>query len=399
MLPPFPIPRLRAKLGLPPLKMGAPKSAATETLVRPVAPAPRPANQPLVPTKFQRQLLATKGLAEDDEDEGDLSSWVVRNRELEGKKKAEEERRRAQAELEARRKRKRAEMGDEDAVDPGYSARDLAGIKVKQSADDLDVGETVVLTLEDRAILGENGELDEGEDELINAVQAEERKRRKARAAAKKQGAVPDYDALHGAEDAEKADAEVALVIDEEGRIAAEEKRREAVRSKLMDRSAALLSEGALPGSDYMTKEEAEARFAKGKKEKKRKLRQKGPSLLEELEQIVGEGGESDLGSRAQRAERQRQMADAEAAEKQQKAANFDRALAKANYASLALKVGSNKKNSPICVYPSSPNPIYLLLFLSMSFPRTLSDKLPGRRRASDGGRGGRGAGASAPNR
>lgn len=51
--------------------------------------------------------------------------------------------------------------------------------------DDLGVGEEVVLTLADRGILDEKGNLDEaGDDELENVRLAEERKRKKAREAA-----------------------------------------------------------------------------------------------------------------------------------------------------------------------------------------------------------------------
>ena len=58
-------------------------------------------------------------------------------------------------------------------------------MQVKHDMDDLGVGEEVVLTLADRGILDEKGNLDEaGDDELENVRLAEERKRKKARAAA-----------------------------------------------------------------------------------------------------------------------------------------------------------------------------------------------------------------------
>ncbi|GAX79923.1 hypothetical protein CEUSTIGMA_g7363.t1 [Chlamydomonas eustigma] len=50
--------------------------------------------------------------------------------------------------------------------------------------DDLSRGDEVVLTLADRGILDEKGNLQEDEDELENVRIAEERKRKKAREAA-----------------------------------------------------------------------------------------------------------------------------------------------------------------------------------------------------------------------
>ncbi len=59
-------------------------------------------------------------------------------------------------------------------------------VQVRHGLTDLGTGEEVVLTLADRGILDERGNLDEhdGEDELENVRFAEERKRKKAREAA-----------------------------------------------------------------------------------------------------------------------------------------------------------------------------------------------------------------------
>lgn len=50
------------------------------------------------------------------------------------------------------------------------NARELAGMKVKHSADELNEGETMVLTLADRSILDDQGEIDEAAEELENSL-------------------------------------------------------------------------------------------------------------------------------------------------------------------------------------------------------------------------------------
>lgn len=65
---------------------------------------------------------------------------------------------------------------------------------MKHTADELDAGETMILTLEDKSILDESGNLveDDGSDALVNAAIAEEKKVAKAKRAAAKRS-VPLY--------------------------------------------------------------------------------------------------------------------------------------------------------------------------------------------------------------
>ncbi len=62
--------------------------------------------------------------------------------------------------------------------------------QVKHSADELDAGETMILTLEDKSILDEKGNLVEEDDAdaLINTAVAQEKKVAKAKRAAMKRG-------------------------------------------------------------------------------------------------------------------------------------------------------------------------------------------------------------------
>lgn len=61
---------------------------------------------------------------------------------------------------------------DEEAAAARHAA-DLAGMRVKHSADDLGAGETVILTLADRNILDDRGDLDEEDTpEVLEDVQS-----------------------------------------------------------------------------------------------------------------------------------------------------------------------------------------------------------------------------------
>ena len=50
------------------------------------------------------------------------------------------------------------------------SAKDLAGMRVKHNAEEMNEGETVILTMADRNILDDKGDLAEDADELENAL-------------------------------------------------------------------------------------------------------------------------------------------------------------------------------------------------------------------------------------
>ena len=58
----------------------------------------------------------------------------------------------------------------EEEEDEEAQARGLTGLKVKHTADELQEGETMILTLADKNILDEKGDLSEGEDELENVL-------------------------------------------------------------------------------------------------------------------------------------------------------------------------------------------------------------------------------------
>ena len=73
------------------------------------------------------------------------------------------------------------ESEDEDGGgggDAAYSSKELAGLKVRHGADEVNEGETMILTLKDSSILDEKrGALNEEEDELENVLAAENKRR------------------------------------------------------------------------------------------------------------------------------------------------------------------------------------------------------------------------------
>lgn len=64
-------------------------------------------------------------------------------------------------------------MSEDEEAGEARHAADLAGMRVKHSADDLGAGETVILTLADRNILDDKGDLDEEDaPEVLEDVQS-----------------------------------------------------------------------------------------------------------------------------------------------------------------------------------------------------------------------------------
>lgn len=96
----------------------------------------------------QEALAATKTLGEGGDETDDVMAWVGKSRTLE-QKRAEEARRKAE---EAKKKSQAAEEESDDEEAGlgagGTTAADLAGAKVRHTAEELAEGETMILTLE-----------------------------------------------------------------------------------------------------------------------------------------------------------------------------------------------------------------------------------------------------------
>lgn len=79
-----------------------------------------------------------------------------------------------------------AAASDDDDEDGPYSAADLEGMKVKTDVGELGDGDTIIVTLADKAILDERGNLRDEDDELEDVLAAQQKKRDVARKAAGK---------------------------------------------------------------------------------------------------------------------------------------------------------------------------------------------------------------------
>ncbi|GAB4814564.1 hypothetical protein N2152v2_001610 [Parachlorella kessleri] len=375
--------RLRISLGLKPLKAEAPqpsgpspeelrKQQEEERAVK----ADELAERVKVARERRRQqeaLTATRTLGEADEEVDDVMAWVNKNRTLTAAQQEEKRRREAEQQA-ASRRRDQKDEDDDDEDDEyggrypgGHSAAELAGVKVKHTAEELEAGETMILTLEDKPILDEKGNLREEEDLVLENILAREVKdREKAwRAAGKQAKPLWEEDGRRrGLLDKYDQEEEEMMQIDQGGAIdaAVAAKRQDDIRARLAAGAVKLEDAAAAPevkpASDFYSKEEmaqfarpclqttaisSPLQFAKPKKKKERKLKKKKALTAEEIaaleEEAAARGaGGSDLGSRAQRAERAQrkaaELANAEADRRQR----FDQALDKANYASLALR-------------------------------------------------------------
>lgn len=156
--------RIRTLLGLKPLRQGPPKEQREEVDASSV-PTPKPTayevRQRIAESrgKRTREELTTgpslgERLAADDENVSDSAAWVARMR-----------RRKVQESSSIRKISKRIE--DEDESEEEVIPSDLKVIH-KMSEFDLKAGDEMILTLKDRRLIDEEGELDETEDLLEN---------------------------------------------------------------------------------------------------------------------------------------------------------------------------------------------------------------------------------------
>ncbi|KAL4437375.1 hypothetical protein ABPG75_004514 [Micractinium tetrahymenae] len=415
--------KMRIALGLKPLKMEAeePKGPSKEAQAAKeaaekeakAAELAERVKQARERRQKQEELDRIKKLGDAGEDVDDVLAWVSRSRQAQDKKKAAEAEaaKRRAAEAAARRRGGRGSDDDdeEEHEDHGMpSAAELAGAKVKHTADELAEGETMILTLEDKGILDEKGNLVEEEDLVLeNILAREDRERAKARKAAGKQ-AKPLWE-----EDGKRRtlldkydeEEEQMMQLDDAGAIeAARQKRQEEIRARLAagagaaaTAAAAVVEDASVPlqqvAADYYSAEEM-AKFQKPKKKKERKLKKKaltgeelekagGALTAEELTALEAEAaarGSSDLGSRASRAQRAQDKAAAAAAAEAERRARYEHALNKANYASLALRPKAQPEEEELGGLDEDED-----LYQSLNKARQLAQKKAGEEAAKPG--------------
>lgn len=332
--------RIRLKLGLKPLNMGGEaekkekeKEAHRKRKEAEKVEDPRVIRDRLQDAKRRRRvkeaLEGVKGLGEASSEEEDLEDWVAKSRKIEGDNKEEE-----------------TKEEEEMEVDGELDVQDLAGLKVRHGADEIQGGETMILTLADQPILDDKGLINEAEDELENAVRMQEKQRRKAYEDSKpKKDFNEDGTRVSMWDKYDEEEQEAALILTEEGGASEvnAKQRSEEIRGKLM---VGLQAPSASVPSDYYTPEEAAVMRKPGKKRKK-KLRQKsevsGKAMAAQLGKISkAEHGKEDWnqdhGSRKSRMAKMEESARSDAERAGTRAGRFENALSKANKAAAKLR-------------------------------------------------------------
>ncbi|KAJ8900951.1 hypothetical protein NDN08_000248 [Rhodosorus marinus] len=286
--------RLRAKLGLPPLREEKGKDSRTRDEGRSEEKklAANKLKERIDGVKERRKLTesvfgtSTLGVEEDDEKEADAQSWVERTRIAEERRK--EKIKQAREKKVATSKRLKRSSGKE-----------LAGVQIKHSLGTLG-DEPIILTLADKSILDENQEgINAEEDELENVLLREAEKAKKNAELKKKDfrkqydpGAEGDDGTMLAKYDEEMEDTvrigDGGIIEDEKS----EEQRRLEVRKRLLLAKEKIgADDDGEPKiqSDYMTVEEA-SKFKSSKRKKKRRKEKKlrhtnaEEDLLDELE-------------------------------------------------------------------------------------------------------------------
>ena len=298
--------RVREKLGLKPLRTGESDRAKARREAEETERAAREADAKDAETAalaakiaaakekrtMEQRNRATKQLGEAaDADDDDMMAWVSKSRKIEEKRRREE---RKKAEELARKLAEQDDEAEESEGDEIYGGKDLAGMRVRHSLEQVAEGETMILTLKDSSILDDKLQgINEEEDELENVNVAQERKRQKAKKAATKRS-----DNLFGADDEDagkkilskydEEDEDEGVTLDAAGAIdAAEEKRKADIKRRLAASLGGVSVNAVAETADVQKREmsefmsaaevaeEAAAKFNKPKKKRRKKLREK----------------------------------------------------------------------------------------------------------------------------
>ncbi|CAK9170674.1 unnamed protein product [Ilex paraguariensis] len=291
--------------------------------------------------KEERLKKKSEGVSE-------VLSWVNRFRKLEDRRNAEKER--------ALQLSKIFEEQDiinqgesEDEAGGQHTTQDLAGVKVLHGLDKVIEGGAVVLTLKDQSILAD-GDINEEVDVLENVEIGEQKRRDEAYNAAKKKKGIYD-DKFNDEPGSEKKIlpqyddpvADEGVTLDSSGRFSGEaEKKLEELRRRLQgvstDSHVQDLNSIGKISSDYFTQEEM-LQFKKPKKKKSLRKKEKLDIDALEADAVYAGLGVGDLGSRKD-AKRQALREEQERSEAEMRSNAYQSALAKADEASKALRLG-----------------------------------------------------------
>merc|ERR1719295_894473 len=178
-----------------------------------------------------------------------------------------------------------------------YTEKSLKGLKVEHDADKFEEGKSVILTLKDADVLGED------QDTLVNVNVVDQEKldkkiseTKKARVGYNKYdiedvdmdtGEMEKKNLLYKYDEELEGEKKKSFTLGQGGAFSQEEearRKREEIRAKLANKNmVSLVTDNFRTSSDYMTAEEAEAKeskFKKPKKKKKKKQMLKADDLL-----------------------------------------------------------------------------------------------------------------------
>lgn len=322
---------MRAKLGLAPLRT-TPKEEVKQEVKEPSPKKQKMEEmegleQRLHQAKRKRReeaLKNTETLGVSGEDVDDVMAWVEKSREKTTAGVAVGGRK-------SKRKGRVEGVGLDEA-------------KIVHSLEGLEEEEEMILTLADRGILDDKGELAEEEGIVLENVQTrEQRDREKALRASQKAKPLWEEDGVRRTMlDKYDEEEEEAFVLGQSAAVPVHpSKAKEGLQEKLLAAQSALSGPPPATGGDYYTKEEERSLKKPKKKGKKKERRLKKKSLtsddIDELEKLA-EQNEGNLGSREQRLEKINKTSKEKEVEMASKRSKFEAALSKANLASEGLR-------------------------------------------------------------
>ncbi|XP_021358089.1 U4/U6.U5 tri-snRNP-associated protein 1-like [Mizuhopecten yessoensis] len=315
--------RIRAKLGLKPLEVNSGVSKDSEKksgedVHKPAISITQEKQTQKLREKMERmkekrrlgeKLSKVKTLGESDS-EDDMVTWVRKNRKTEKDREKAEKTAKMLEEMDQ-------EFGignlvdEEFSVKPrnNYTSKDLKGLKVQHNTERFKEGKTVILTLQDKGILDEDGD-----DTLINVNMIDdefteknlENKKKKPEYQPYDEADKDEYGTFKPVNVLEKYDEEIEgskkdkFTLESGGKYDTEQDRQmEKIREQLQQQSHSLgLGVSLHMAKEYFTPEEmaAKASFKKRKK-KDRKIRKKQVFTADDLQPL--EDDSADFGSRS----------------------------------------------------------------------------------------------------
>ena len=256
-------------------------------------------------------VFQVQTLGDSDDDDLSASAWIAKSRKIQTEKEQAEKRAKMLEEMDQ-------EFGIGNLVEEefgtkkkDYTSKDLRGLKVQHDQAAFKEGQTVILTLQDKRILDEDGDQDTLENvNIIDNEKAAQNVENKLKRPEYKPWDEPEYDEygmLKPKNMLEKYDEEIygkkkeTFTLDKTGKYdTSQERRMEEIRDSLKKQGQTLQLEAPQVATEYYTQDEMMAKFKKVKK-KVRKIRKKPKATTADDLLIYGESvmdASRDHGSR-----------------------------------------------------------------------------------------------------